>query len=312
MRTLFAMVLLMLASSLFAEWYQSDRFGIAGEPITEDLREKFEFTLRIERGIDSEFRELYRGDDLIQIATLAYLNDRLQSIERNVGGVVIETEEYRYWRDGSLRSVTQETDADRTIEYRYREGALYQEWSNGPNATERIDYDLVGRTLLRILWVDDAEVERESREYWGPAASDPLRSVTLIADGSETVRSYDEEGRLLGSSTATAGEVQSRILRFFENGLLVEERDDQSDPSRRWLYEYEEEVLVGERYSENDVIVKATRYDEDGFDRVESIYSNGDLGLRVFYVNERRVQEELVRDGEVFRVRNFSPEGAPE
>ncbi len=310
MRPLVLLLLMIGGLPAVAQWYESDRFGIAGERIDEDAPESYEYSLFVERSVDSEERSLFQRGVLQEIALLQFVNDRLQSVERRVGDEIVETETYRYWRDGSLRSVVQETDVGRRIEYRYRDGSLYQEWANAPGSSERIDYDSVGRSILRVLWLDNVEAERETREYWGPGSGDPLRTVTLVADGTETVRSYDEMGRLLGSSTTAAGEVQSRIIRVFENGLLVEERDEQSDPQRLWRYTYEGDLLVGEHYFEDEEIVRSTRYDSDEADRVESIYTNGEAGLRVYYVNERRIREELLRNGEVIRTRRFEPEEA--
>ena len=57
------------------------------------------------------------------------------------------------------------------------------------------------------------------------------------------------------------------------------------------------------------MIVKVTRHtpEEDLADKVDIIYQAGQPALRVYYRDGRRYAEEVLRDGQVIRRREFEP-----
>ena len=282
------------------------------EEIADEETDRYEYVLRVDRSATGEVRTLFREGAQVQRAELELADGLLVGRRVYRGEELAVTEHYRYWSDGSLRSVRSVSERGAEVEYRYRDGRLEEEWAMRGEVVEHTSYDRAGCIVSRVRRESGEVTEREQREYWGEGADDPLRRVVVIADGEETVRRYDEEGRLLGSSTARDGEVATDRTRIFEDGVLVEEREQTEGALRVWRYEYEDERLVRERYLENGELVRITSYPAEGsYTRVETLYRSGEPALRVSYEDQPRVLEEVIRGGEVIRTRTIQA-GAPD
>lgn len=293
------------------DWFASDRFGTVGEPIDESQRDAVRYTVRVEQRRGSEIVTLFDGDEPIERTEFDYDQGLLIRRRTFRGDELITSERIRYWRDGSLRSVTVSGAEERSAEYHYRDGRLVAEWLLDGEVRERIVYDDAGRVAERSRFVSGERLEHETYEYWGDLADDPLRRVVRIADGVETIERYDETGRLLGTSVARAGELERERTRLFEDGLLVEERESRGGVERVWRYDYVDAELVEERYYEDGRIVHRIDFTHPDYTRLETIYRDGEPVLRVAWVGEERVLEEVLRDGEVIRTRRFERDPAP-
>ncbi|MFW5744037.1 MAG: hypothetical protein ACOC2D_12250 [Spirochaetota bacterium] len=296
-----------------AQWYLSNEFGIVRDPVDEEAVDEHEYVMHVERSPSLETRTLYRDSEAIGRTELEYVDGRLL-VRRRYRHEELEAAEYfRYWADGTLRVVRRVAERGSTVEYRYRDGRLDEEWLLAGAAAERTRYDAAGRIVARARWEDDELVEREEREYWGEDADDPLRRVVVVADATETVSRYDESGRLLGSSVTAGGEIASDRTRVFEDGLLVEEREQSGGVGKVWRYAYDGDELIEERFFEDGELVKVTDYRLEGFTRMETLHRDGEPALRVYYDGRDRAREEVVRDGEVIRTRTFAaPAGGGE
>ena len=75
-----------------------------------------------------------------------------------------------------------------------------------------------------------------------------------------------------------------------------------------WLFEYGAEgELVREEYRARGSLERITLYstqEGEGL-RVEELYREGRLFMRVRYRSDQKVREEFLQDGEVVRVREF-------
>jgi len=293
-----------------SEWYASDRFGVVRDQIAEEELDDYEYAMFIERSGTTETQTLYSEGEPIRRSVLEYaawgeVESRLVRRVVSEDGELVATEHFRYWADGSLRSVKTVAVRGTTVEYRYLQGRLHEEWVQTAETTERTTYDRLGRILGRTQWEAEEIVERETRTYWGESAEDTVKEISVVVDGVETVRRYDEAGRLLGTSTARAGEVERDRIRVFDGNRLVEEREQSGGIARVWRYEYEDGMLVVERYFEDEELVKVTDYSHDDYTRVETLYRGGEPALRAYYRERTRVSEEVIRDGEVVRTREF-------
>ena len=301
---------LLLATVSFgavAEWHASDEHGVVREPISAEEVDDHEYAVLVERSGTQEVRTLFRTGDPVQRTELEFRDGVLWSRRFYVVGELTATEHFRYWADGSLRSVRHVGDRGATVEYRYRLGRLREEWVDAQTGAERIVFDELGRMEARTRWESGEVVERETREYWGDAPDDGPRLIVLVVDAEERASRYDEQGRLPGSITSRAGAVASDRTRVFEAGLLVEEQERSDGLLRSWRYEYEDSALARERYSENGALVKVTDYTDPYHSRIESIYRGEAIVLRVYFSGRDRIREEVMRDGEVLRTREFSP-----
>jgi YD repeat-containing protein len=300
------------AAQLDAEWFVSDRFGVVRGPLAEHETGDHEYTAFVERTGATEIQTLYHNGQsvrrsMLEYATTAGGETRLVTRTLEVDGELVATEHFHYWADGTLRSVRWVGERGSAVEYRYLDGRLRQEWVASPDGLERTRYDEAGRIVERTRWIDERVVSRETREYWNEEPDGAVRRIIVVADGTERVSRYDESGRLLGTSTARDGTTESDRVRVFEGGLLVEEREVAGDFVRVWRYEYEGETVVRERYSEDGTIVRLTEYTDPEYARVETLYRDGLVVLRVYYREQERVMEEVIRDGEVIRTREFRP-----
>lgn len=294
---------------LTAQWYESDESGADRRRIAESERGSYEHVLHVERSAAVETRTLYGDGEPIERVELEYDGDRLLTRRVNRAGRGDVTEHYRYWADGSLRLVLSVSERGSQVDYRYRDGRLYEEWSYGPDVRERIRYDEVGRILDRTKWAVDDVVERETREYRGPSAGDGLSRVVLVSQGRETVSRYDEEGRLLGATVLRDGGTESERQLVYEDGLLVEEREQRGAILRVVRFEYEDRLLVRERHFENEALLRVVEYTEGDYTRVDTLYRGDEPTLRVVYHGEDRLREEVLRDGVVIRTRVYGTPG---
>lgn len=293
---------------LAAQWHVSDEHGVVRDSIDEDARDEYDYVMRIDRDGSAETHTLYHEGEPIERTELEYADGRLRVRRFFRDGESVATEYFAYWGDGSLRNVRRVSERGTTVEYRYRDGRLTEEWVTTGEAVEVVRYDKLGRVVERTLRADGDVLERETREYWGPATEDTIRRVVVVADGAETVYRYDESGRLLGSSVARGGAVESDRTRIFEDGQLVEEREEIDGVLKVWRYEYEGDELARERIYEDGALVKVTEYGGEVYTRTERLYRDGAEVLRVYYRGQERMLEEVIRDGEVVRTREIGPE----
>ena len=297
------------AQVLTAQWYESDESGADRRRIAESERGSYEHVLHVEQSAAVETRTLYAHGEPVGQIELEYDGDRLLTRRVSREGRVDVTEHYRYWTDGSLRSVLSVGERGSQVEYRYRDGRLHETWSYGTGVSERIRYDEIGRISDRTRWEGDDVAERETREYRGPSAGDPLSRVVLVSQGRETVSRYDEEGRLLGATVLHDGGTESERQLVYEDGLLVEEREQRGAILRVVRFEYEDRFLVRERHVENEALLRVVEYHEGDYTRVETLYRGDEPTLRVVYHGEDRLREEVFRDGVVIRTRVYATAG---
>ncbi|TFH05469.1 MAG: hypothetical protein E4H09_01955 [Spirochaetales bacterium] len=223
--------------------------------------------------------------------------------------VLQSSERYLYWSNGTLRSISREEPSGRVTEYRYQDGRLLEEWVSDRESTERYRFDATGRLIARRRWLDGALAEQEDREYWSPLAGAAIRKVSVQTGVRWTNRQYDETGRLVEQEVVEADVVVSRRTLAYRDEELVSEREVAGDRVREWDYGYESSIRVLETFRENDEIVTVTRFQPDNLEatRIEEIYHDGKPALRVYYLNQQRTAEEVLRDGQIIRRRVFSP-----
>ena len=171
-----------------AEWHASDRFGVVREPIAEDEVDDYEYAVLVDRSGAGETQTLHFEGEPIRRTVLEYAawNDVEPRLTRRVvteDGEAVATEHFRYWADGSLRSVRTVGARGTTVEYRYLLGRLHEEWVQTSDTVDRTTYDRLGRILGRTRWEAGEIVERETRTYWGESAEDTIREISVVVDG---------------------------------------------------------------------------------------------------------------------------------
>ncbi len=169
-------------------------------------------------------------------------------------------------------------------------------------------YDEAGRVVVREQGDPDGLVSRE-RLIYTDGSSTP-RSSTLERPGERRViaRTFDASGGVV-AETVTVGDAVVERTSWTRDAagreLLVRRTGDGgiSEVRSTWTadgtLEREEHFARGSRVK----TVMHTGPEE----RVEELYADGDLFLRVHYRGGERIREEVILDGQVVRERTFAP-----
>jgi hypothetical protein len=280
---------------------------------------------RIYRGPELEQRRRYDeqnrlieeqlySDGLLSQRTIYYYNrDNLERTETfSPEGLLLYRDFYRLSPDGQLRRVSREQgDGPTNQRLALGEGARgVAEERYGNNRERRINrYDQEGRLVEREYWYEGELIELERFQYRGEG--DIRLSSQLEEFSLERITrcSYDGEGRVVRIEVAEGGEETELTVHVRDaQGKIVETMKRGPRGIETWRFEYgPEEELVREEYRVRGSLERITLYYGEGGERVrvEELYREGQLFMRVHYRSEQKVKEEILRDGEVVRVREF-------
>ena len=258
--------------------------------------------------------DLLYSDGLLSQRTRYYYNrDVLERAETfSPDGSLLYRDHYRLSPDGELRRVTREMagpqpDQRFALEDGQR-GVVEERYGNVREG--RINrYDSVGRLAEREYWYEGRLIERESFQYRGEGEELLSSRLEELSLGHTTLRSCDEQGRVVRIEVTEGGRQIEETLHLRDaQGRIAETTTRGPRGIENWLYEYDPEgKLVREEYRLRGSLERITLYSGEGEQRlrVEELYREGRLFMRVHYRAEQKVREEFVRDGEVVRVREF-------
>jgi len=248
-------------------------------------------------GEPSETRHYeYRGDRLVRRLLL------------DSDGEQVASERYAYWADGSLRSIIR--DSGKLTEYRYVDGLLREEWISQDEQIERTRFDVIGRMVDRSTWLGNETIEHETRSYWAEDADAALQQVTVERGSETTTTEYDQSGRITRHTVTEDGVLVLERTLAYDGQQLVSEIEREGDETREWGYSYVDGELDRTNYSENGRLVEVSIHhpEQSEYDQINEIYRNGEVALRVYLVDEQRVMEEVIRNGQVILTRRFDAE----
>jgi len=183
-------------------------------------------------------------------------------------------------------------------EERSREG---EEWR-----TTR--YDARGRAAVREHGDASGLVWRQRLVYAGEARTPASAATEWPAERKAVATSYDAAGREVDETTTVAGSVTERVAwtRDEAGRVLVRRRTGAAGTEEVRNTWADDGTLEREEY-----FVRGTRartvIHTGPDERIEELYAEGDLFLRVQYRGGSRVREEAVVDGRVVRERTFPP-----
>jgi hypothetical protein len=241
----------------------------------------------------------------------SYSRDVLELAETyGSDGRLLFRDEYRLSADGRLRRVTRRQGEDQPDQRlalgEGSRGAAEERY--GSQRERRINhFDQTGRLVDREYWDAGELIERETFEYRDEG---PLRSVLEeLPLERTTVHRYDLEGRVVEEEVIEKGE-QIETTRHVRDprGSIVESITRGPRGLENWRFEYgpEGEPLL-EEYRVRGSLERITRYSRQEGERlrVDELYREGELFMRVHYRSEQMVKEEFVRGGEIVRVREY-------
>lgn len=168
------------------------------------------------------------------------------------------------------------------------------EWHAEESRSRYYRYDDTGRLLLTDT---GGEAERRVTEYF--RRDGQLHSRTkLPQSGSEVLRKYDEQRRIVEKLTRREGETE-RERFFYQAGRLVRRTLRSRGERRAWSYAYGEEGrLLSREFRMDGVLRSRTEYGEEER-RTVTVYHDGKAALRLLYAGEELLERrELIREEE--------------
>ena len=207
--------------------------------------------------------------------------------------------------DGSLRTESQAAGGTGSLA---GGAAVSEERTRDGGELRTTRYDEAGRAVVREYRGPDGLVSRERLAYRGDSRT-PVASTTEWPAQKKVVEtSRDEYGLAIDETTSVAGAVTERVTwtRDGEGRVLVMRRtgtggirEVRSTWAADGTLEREEHFFRGARVK--NVIRLA------GGERIEELFEEGELFLRVHYRGDTRVREEVILDGVVVRERTYAP-----
>lgn len=265
------------------------------------------------RLLDAEGRdvseELYSDGELSERREYRYRDGRVvRRLVFNSEGEQYRSDEYRYGSGGALSQV-RSVDADgvgRTAYYAALDGRLIEEYHELPQLSIRVRYLRNGLPSDRTEFRNNELSLSVLYEY--DAAHESTLTATRETDherGTETVRRYNLDGEIAEEAVYQDGRLQTGFQYSYDEGLLVERRGIGRAAAELETYEYDEEgELLLVRFLSGGVVRRERSYLDNGA-YTDLLYRGGEAVLRTHYSDDRRIREEVIRDGLVVRTREF-------
>jgi len=237
-------------------------------------------------------------------------------------GRLLYTDLFSLAADGEVRRVRRrpaaESESTQDLALSGTEGLILEERYGSTEQRNVNRFDRQGRLVVRELWKEGLAVERERYRYRGELSVLESSELEHLLEDRITVGSYDEQGHLILERVQQGEKTieETRHVRDQE-GRIVETTRRGQHGIENWLYEYEEDgSLKTERYSVRGSLQRITRYatlesagqgagQGSKKSRVEELYRDGELFMKIHYQSSEKVKEEFIRNGEVVRVRTF-------
>ncbi|UCF98761.1 MAG: hypothetical protein JSV89_04305 [Spirochaetaceae bacterium] len=227
-------------------------------------------------------------------------------------GELLHSDEYWLSPDGQLRRVTRD-QGDRQADQRLAlsggsRGILEERYGNA-RETRINRYDKNGRLVEQEYWYEGRLSERESFQYRGDSDLPLSFLLEELPQERTTLRTYDQEGRLVRIEVTDHGRESEQTVHVRDaQGRIVETTTRGSRGIENWLFQYgPDDDLVREEYRVRGSLERVTLYSvqDQVSTRLEELYREEQIFMRIYYEAERKVKEEFLRNGEVVRVREY-------
>jgi YD repeat-containing protein len=255
--------------------------------------------------------QLYSEGVLSQRTVYYYSRDMLERTETFApDGSLLYRDFFKLSPDGELRRVKRE---DPREDQRFALGKgtkAAAEERYGNSRERRINrYDSQGRLVEREYWYEGRLMERERFQYRAEGGQLSRSTLEELSLERSTRSSYDEKGRVVLVEVSERGQqIERTVHRRDAQGRIVETTTRGPRGIESWSFEYDPEgQLAREEYRLRGSLEKITLYSKEGEERlrVEELYRESRLFMRVYYRSERKVREEFLKDGEVVRMREY-------
>lgn len=301
-------MLVLIAGSLGSlEWYRSTASGIPGNLLRSAGPEQIGWSLSIERSDEREIRNLFLDGDRQSSAIFYRRNGLLIAREElDSDGTVFSRVEYAYDKDGNPRAIYIGADENPTamnyVETHTRvsaDGSINRHSSGSEGDWRVTDLNTSGKPLSRTTLQSGAVVEESQ---WIRNEDGSLREEVHQIGNEVQRKRFDTAGRLL-EETLTRNE-SVILMRMYtwsgDNLVRVEEIGEGRTVVREMKWSGER--IVNELRKVDGIPVSQTVW-KSPEERVETLFRDGEAIIRVFWLDDIRVKEEFLRDGQIVRVR---------
>jgi YD repeat-containing protein len=174
--------------------------------------------------------------------------------------------------------------------------------------TER--YDPQGRLAGRQVFRDGKPGESLRITYVGDSRHPARTERSDPAVATRTVTLFDGEGRAVEQETFQGQKRQEQWSYAYDpKGNRIQAIRRGGRGTETWSYSYDESGRLEREESRiRGELERVTRYEEQD-KRIDELYREGSVFLRVTYAAGRKIREEFLSGGQVVRVREF--EGSP-
>lgn len=306
-------MIVLVAGGLGAlEWYRSSASGIPGSLLRAATGpEEIGWSLSIENSSTQEIRKLYLDGDPQSSSIFYRANGRLVAREElDPDGTVISRVEYAYDIDGNPRAIyigiDENPDSSKYVETSTRvnaDGNINRHSSGSDGDWIVTDLNTSGQTLNRTTLQSGAIVEKSN---WIRNDDGSLKEE-IHQRGNEVHRNrFDSDGRLLEETVArNESVILLRTYTWSDGNLIrVEERGEGRTVVREM--KWSDNRIVNELREVDGVPVSIVDWQSPD-ERVETLFRDGKAIIRVYWLDDVRIKEEFLRDGEILRVREVGP-----
>ena len=222
-------------------------------------------------------------------------------------GNLLYTDSYRLSGQGQLREVSRvwadgQTEGQ-SLSITNLSGVLYEEQHSAAESNLIYRFDSEGKLFSRERWREGILAMREQLDY-SDGSKTPLSAVEInYIEGEKIQKTFDEEGRLTRRIVEREGRIVEELSHYWDDaGNKTQTVRSSAKGLERWNFSYDPAgELTTEDYRVRGSLEKVTNYNQEG--RVEELFRNGKLFLRVTYRNDEKIEEEFLKDGSVVRVR---------
>ncbi len=256
-------------------------------------------------------RSTYSEGELSSRTVYSYGPGGLRSARTyDAAGKLAYTDSYTLGPGGELRAVRR-TRGDGTVERAAATesgGRLLVERSSLGGQALVNRYDRQGRRIVREVWDGGTLQERETYRY-REGEGEAVIAASQLQDavtGRRTLRSYDEQGRLVLEEVYQGEAVVEETRRSWdEEGREVATIRRGPEGLEQWRNFYGEDgKRVRQEYYRRGALEKVTLFGEEKL-TTEEFYRDGRPFLRVTTRDGEKLKEEFLRDGAVVGTREY-------
>lgn len=271
-------------------------FSETGETEKEVITEKKEKTVLVYNNRHLAEEYLYSGGILTSRIKYVYSSaGKISAVEYyDSNGRLTDRKTYSKERGGKLTEVRNEKfppEGDSVSSYSFSASEVRSEWQGDSDGTGRFFFYRSDRVFFAERWDNNRIVSRTDYIYNENILSETVE--IFFTENRELVKKYDERRRVVKEIEKSDNSVIRTVYNTYNGDNLVKKIINSSGSTEKYLYNYNESILVSELYYLNGNIKKKTYYDEENDSNYyEDLYSDNIKYMRIYYRDNEKYKIE--------------------